>query len=80
MPDSIYSQQPVDASTRLMVGIAQAAKQLSMGQTKLREEVKAGKIPYAKNGNRIMFRPQDLQCYVDSLVAATSKQNNPHST
>ncbi len=53
--------------SQILVGLKRAAELLSMGQTWLREQVRAGTIPYVLLGKKIMFNPESLRAWVKTL-------------
>lgn len=76
MATSIFKSNDDNNPQPLLVGIDVAAKMLGMGKTKLRAKVKAGEIPYVPKGTHKMFRPKDLEQYVDSQVIGLEKESD----
>ena len=50
-----------------LINIEQAAKLLKMGESTLRRKVRDKEIPHVRIGRRVLFDPEDLQKWVNSL-------------
>ncbi len=54
-------------SNRMLLGVAEAAEAAGCGPTKIREEIKNGRLPARKLGKLVMIAIEDLRAYVDNL-------------
>lgn len=56
-----------------LIPFSRAIEMAGMRSTKAYEELKAGRLAIVKNGRRTFIRASELQRYIDSLTAQTSK-------
>jgi len=59
---------------------AEAAQYLRFGLNKLHNLTESGKIPYYKDGGRILYSPDDLDGYMARCRRAPSETVNPYDT
>ena len=58
----------------LRVGVVDAAKLIGIGQTRMREHIKAGKIRTVRDGDRVLITMEELRRYVAQDTAAQSAE------
>jgi len=51
----------------LLIGIREAAQALGLSERTLWDLTKAGEIPHVRVGRRVLYDPNDLRAWVESL-------------
>lgn len=59
---------PAPDATPLLLGLAEAARRLAIAPRTLRRIAAEGRIPYARIGRALRFRPGDLEAFVEGSV------------
>jgi excisionase family DNA binding protein len=54
-------------SNRLLLGVAEAAEATSIGATKIRQEIAAGRLVARRVGDRVLIAVEDLRSWIDDL-------------
>jgi excisionase family DNA binding protein len=54
-------------SNRMLLGVAEAAEAASIGPTKIREEIAAGRLIARRMGKRVLIAVEDLRSWIDDL-------------
>jgi excisionase family DNA binding protein len=54
-------------SERLLLNVAEAAVTAGVGSTKIRAEIKSGRLPARKLGKLILLSIDDLRAWIDGL-------------
>ena len=57
----------------IAVSINDACAIAGLGRTKLYEEIKLGRIPIRKAGQRTLIKVSDLQSYIDALPSSETE-------
>ncbi|MDX1963224.1 MAG: helix-turn-helix domain-containing protein [Pirellulales bacterium] len=66
---SIYRQPQPKPTKPILVNAKQAAKLLSICLKTLRKKTREGEIPAVKLGRRVLYRPKQLNAWLDGLQA-----------
>jgi excisionase family DNA binding protein len=60
----------VDVTPKILLNIRQVTETTGISRTSIYRQMKAGQLPFVKVGSRTLFRPADLQDFVDRNVQA----------
>jgi len=61
----------VEASPKILLNIRQVTEATGISRASIYRQMKAGQLPFVKLGSRTLFRPRDLQSFVDRNVQAS---------
>ena len=58
----------MEASPKILLNIRQVTETTGISRASIYRQMKAGQLPFVKLGSRTLFRPRDLQNFVDRNV------------
>lgn len=61
----------MEASPKILLNIRQVTEATGISRASIYRQMKAGQLPFVKLGSRTLFRPRDLQSFVDRHVQAS---------
>ena len=61
----------MEASPKILLNIRQVTETTGISRASIYRQMKAGQLPFVKLGSRTLFRPRDLQSFVDRNVQAS---------
>lgn len=61
----------MEASPKILLNIRQVTEATGISRASIYRQMKAGQLPFVKLGSRTLFRPRDLQSFVDRNVQAS---------
>ncbi|MBB3407955.1 excisionase family DNA binding protein [Rhizobium sp. BK316] len=67
----------MEVTPRILLNIRQVTEATGISRASIYRQVKAGQLPFVKVGSRTLFRPQDLQSFVDRSVRASALSRQP---
>jgi excisionase family DNA binding protein len=57
--------------TKLLHDVEEAAEVANVGQAKIRQEIKAGRLEARRVGKRILLTPEAIRAWIDQLPKVT---------
>ncbi|EJJ24609.1 helix-turn-helix transcriptional regulator [Rhizobium sp. CF142] len=61
----------MEASPKILLNIRQVTEATGISRASIYRQMKAGQLAFVKLGSRTLFRPRDLQSFVDRNVQAS---------
>jgi excisionase family DNA binding protein len=67
----------VEAMPKILLSIKEVTETTGISRASLYRQMRAGRLPFVKLGARTLFRPADLQGFVDGNIQASVGPANP---
>ena len=62
----------MEVTPKILLNIRQVTEATGISRASIYRQVRAGQLPFVKVGSRTLFRPQDLQSFVDRNLQASA--------